>query len=204
MTRRQYLLLVVPLMAVLIGFGAVLLLDAAAGGPDVAWDPGLQRTVLEAVSREFAGPIDERLEWRAFFNMLNAYLGTFDEYGEVVPPWEVARERERSEGRYGGVGIRVEARPAEGPVEYLEIVGLKSGGPAAEAGARRGDRIVAIDGRGVGDLYGKRRPTRSWDPAAAAVRGEAETAVELTRDRPGAATRVVRVVRAWVDHGSVF
>ena len=78
------------------------------------------------------------------------------------------------EGRAEYAGIGVSIRPGTRPVVVGEVF---SGTPAARAGLRPGDALVAVDGTDVTAL--------SADQIAQLVRGPAETRVMLTIRRPG-------------------
>ncbi len=85
-----------------------------------------------------------------------------------------ARERflDYQQGALEGVGCRIGRR--ETSVEILSVV---PGAPADRAGVRPGDRILAVDGRSVGE-----------DPVEAVtglLRGPAESKVQLLLARPG-------------------
>lgn len=82
--------------------------------------------------------------------------------------------------RYGGIGVRIARNP-------LRIEAVFPGSPAEAAGLRRGDQILAVDGRDVAAMAPGEIP--------AAVRGEAGTPVRLTVAR-GAAVWDVDIVRA--------
>jgi len=198
-SRRQFLLLIIPLVSVLIGFGVLLFVEVTVGGPGVYWDEALERTVLRTVARDFAGTFNEKQQQRAYFRALDAYLKEIDPYAELVPPWDRAHEREMSEGRYGGVGIRIDPGPEGGPIEYLEVTGLKPDGPADQAGIRRLDRIVSVDGASIKELCADGTLVQ----AQTAIRGELDSKLPLTLMR-GEARLEVTVTRAWVDRGSVF
>ena len=70
----------------------------------------------------------------------------------------------------GVIGLRVERRP-EGQIVLEVAPGL----PAARAGLAPGDRLLAVDGRGVGNLGG-------WG-LAQALQGQPHSAVRLTFER---------------------
>jgi carboxyl-terminal processing protease len=77
---------------------------------------------------------------RAFFDELFNHL---DPYSRYATPAEAAAERARRIGR-AGVGLKPALRGGQVIVEAVQ-----PGGPAALAGMRAGDRILAIDGEPV-------------------------------------------------------
>jgi len=85
---------------------------------------------------------------------------------------------------YGGVGLVVGVR--DGSIVVQEVI---DGGPAAGAGLKAGDTIVAVDGAPVGGL-----PVGEF---VRKIRGVPGTAVTLTVSRPGwGAPREVHLIRA--------
>lgn len=201
MTRRQFLLLVLPLLAVILGFLFISIAQRSGAGAPTAWDERFEGLVRETLAREFVGDVrDPRLAWEAYFNAMNAYVRTFDEHAEVTPPWAFEEERQQTSGQYGGIGVLTESAAREKPVESIRIQGVKPGGPAAQAGILVGEEILAVDGHTILDL------TSRDDPAAVerAIRGPVPSKVRLgIRSRSGA-TRDVEVARADISSGSVF
>jgi len=197
LTRRQFLVLILPLLAVLVGF-AVLMAVEHEGPPGAPpWDADFLRYVRAKMGRDFVwGTTDEKRAREAYFNALNEYVRTFDGYAEVVPPWAVAESREESSGQYFGIGIRIDAqRPPDGrPRESLQIIGVKPGGPADDAGVEVGDRIVAIEGTALTELEADLETV---------IRGPEGTTVRL-RIRREDQLLEVDVERARIDIGSVF
>lgn len=204
MSRRQFLALLLPLLLVITGFVAVFILERSGVPGAPAWDADFARYVRDRIGQEYiAGTGSKRQQEAAYFRMLDAYVRSFDDYGAITPPWEVEEQLEESSGRYTGIGIRLEPVPEKaGPVENVLVFGVKPGGPAATAGIRVGDRIIAVDGKPVPailpDGLGSRAALQD------AIRGLAGTQVVLRLRAPGGAERDARVVRAEVDHGSVF
>lgn len=84
---------------------------------------------------------------------------------------------------YVGVGITV----SEGDERGLLVESVTVGGPAEEAGVRKGDLVVAVDGTSIA---GEMR-----HEAADLIRGEAGTSVTLTLQDPAGALRDVVCVR---------
>jgi len=202
-TRRQFLLLILPLLLVLAGFVALHVVERVAGIGAPAWDADFADHMRRQMGREFVfGVGDEEKQKRAYFAALNAYLRQYDPFGEVTPPHLVERAREASSGQYYGIGIRMpnlRGTTVQG-VASLEILGIAPGGPAEEAGLRVGERIVAVDGRPVEDILA----TGGQDALAGAIKGEEGTAVRLTVRALDGAEREAVATRGAVSHGSVF
>jgi len=201
MTRRQFLLLIVPLLAVLVGFALVGYLEerGAGSGP---WDEGLERALRNAVAREFVrGAGTERDGWNAYFEAQEAYLKYFDRNNTIVPPWNVKAAEEEASGRKVSIGVLARGVRDDGKaIVRLEIVGVKPKGPADGAGVRVGDSILAVDGVTVKELCQDGR----MDGALHAISGEENTNVRLRLAGESGAEREVAVLRAELATGSVF
>lgn len=94
-----------------------------------------------------------------------------DPYSRYLTPAEVRAFRERRVGQ-SALGLRIAVQG-----EALAVVSVTPGGPAAQAGIRLGDRLVAVDGRPIGGR----------DPALAAalLEGPEGDSVRLTLARAG-------------------
>jgi carboxyl-terminal processing protease len=146
-----------------------------AGLYEAAWraSPALRRAGME---RMLASGFEE------VFNHL-------DPYSRYITPAEAREARERRVGQ-SGLGLRVAAER-----DGLAIVEVAPGGPAALAGIRRGDRLLAVDGRALGPR----------DPGIAAqlLEGPEGSPVNLTL-RSGNRRREVTLVRELVVPETVF
>lgn len=97
--------------------------------------------------------------------------GLDDPYTEYLTPREYEILEERLTRKYFGVGLTVS------PAEDGLIVTSSLKGPARQAGIRRGDVIVSINGQPAAAL--------GFDQAVSLISGEAGTVVNLTVRRPG-------------------
>jgi len=202
LTRRQFLALLLPLLAVLAAFTVLLALERSGVPGAPPWDERFAQYVRDRMTQDFvSGTGDTRHQWEAYFNSLNAYVQTYDSYAQIVPPWLVEESREHSSGQYGGIGVRIEdLRAREGSEAGVRVIGVKPGGPAATAGVVVGDVIIGVDG---GPLP-ERSADAEADPLQEAIRGPEGTAVVLRLRGPDGTERDAPVVRAQIDTGSVL
>jgi len=191
-----------PLLAVLIGFVVLIAVEHSGRRGAPPWDQEFFRHVRERMAEDFVwGMGDDGQAWEAYFEALNAWVRTYDRFAEIVPPWDVERAREDSSGQYMGIGIRIE-EPGEPPIESILIIGVKPGGPAAEAGIVVGEEIVAVGDKRVAELGLAADHLR---PMQQAIRGPEGTTVRLgVRVPVTGMERAVDVNRAQIDSGSIF
>jgi len=142
---------------------------ALAGLYDAAWraSPAVRRAGAERV---IASGFEE------LFNHL-------DPYSRYVTPVEARTARERRVGQ-SGLGLRIAVQG-----EGLAVSSVTAGGPAARAGIRPWERLLAVDGR----------PLSGRDPglAASLLEGPEGSSVTLTLSR-GTRPRDVTLVRELV------
>jgi carboxyl-terminal processing protease len=108
-----------------------------------------------------------------------------DPHTEYLTPAEFEVLEDRTEGSYSGVGLTV------GPSKKGLVVTSAFHGPALEAGIRKGDVIVRIDGKPAGRM--------AFERSLALIKGEKGTIVRLTVRRPRAGTMEFQVVRQEID-----
>ncbi len=163
----------------------IFLLGAVFGTPlreTVTQTPSgsLPEQVTDVIVDRYRGPVDrEKLE-RIGATAIADSLG--DPYTSYLTPEEYARLKRASDGAYTGVGIRVRQTP-----QALVVRTVFPGSPAAAAGVKPGDRIVAVGGVPVA----RRGPLRS----AQAMLGKAGTDVVLRVRTGNSAPRAVRITR---------
>jgi carboxyl-terminal processing protease len=75
--------------------------------------------------------------------LLDGLLRSLDPYSMYLPPDSFQQIQQQSRSRFTGIGAVLEERPREGILQVLMPI---PEGPAAQAGVREGDLIVAVDG----------------------------------------------------------
>jgi len=153
--------------------------------------PSRQSVVDEAEARiaaEAAHPVSqEQLERAAVQGMLAALD---DQWSAYYAPADYTRFEQVLAGSYTGVGVWIRRAP-DGTMRVLSI---EPASPAAKAGLRRGDALIAVGGR----------PTRGRSVAdvVSALRGDAGSKVTVVVAR-GSQQITVRLRRAPVDTDDV-
>jgi carboxyl-terminal processing protease len=97
--------------------------------------------------------------------------GLEDPHTDLLTNAEYVSIQEDTQGTYSGIGLTV------GPARRGLLVTSAAAGPAREAGIRKGDVIVAIDGKSAGPL--------PFERSLALIKGERGTIVHLQVRRPG-------------------
>jgi carboxyl-terminal processing protease len=141
--------------------------------------------VFRAVKDAYVDPIsDKELMRRA----LRGLLADLDPHSAYLDREGAEELQEQTTGRYVGVGVELELRG----VRELTVVAPVDGGPAARAGIRSGDVIVAIDDKPI--------TGRDVDSASRGLRGPPGSPVKLRLRRPGEPdAREVTLVRAEIS-----
>ncbi len=96
--------------------------------------------------------------------------GLDDPHTDLLTTSEYESLQEHTQGTYSGIGLTV------GPARRGLLVTSAAAGPAREAGIRKGDIIVAIDGEPAGPL--------PFEQSLALIKGERGTIVHLKVRRP--------------------
>ncbi len=104
-----------------------------------------------------------------------------DPFTVFFPPSEAKSFNESIAGSFAGVGIEIDVKNG-----VLTVVAPLKGTPAAAAGVKTGDQILAIDGKPTDGM--------STDQAVSLIRGPKGTAVTLTIARAGV-RQDIRIVR---------
>ena len=182
----------VPLLCALLG----LLAGMWLGGhprvlPDgvrsafVEEDRALRAEIIDDIKTKFIRPVDvDKLENASLKGMVDS-LG--DRYSHYFPPQEAQRFQQTVEGRFEGIGMRIEEVK-----RGLQVVSVFDGSPAKRAGIRQGSVVTEVDGRSIAG--------ESAETATAKIKGPPGTSVELTVSAPhGGDRRTVKVRRERIE-----
>ena len=144
-------------------------LSQAARSSSSAPEPtGIAEEVRRELETSYYRPVgDEVLARRTVGSMLRALD---DPYTDYLTPTEYGLLENSASGRYSGVGLHVN------PSREGLLVTSAFEGPAREAGIRRGDVIVSIDGRPADRMR--------FERSLVLIQGEEGTTVRLTVRRP--------------------
>ena len=105
---------------------------------------------------------------------IDAMFGGLDPYTEYIPEQEMEGLKLITTGEYGGIGSYIRQRDKDGGVIIIEPF---EGMPAALAGLKAGDRILAIDTIDVSKATN--------DKVSELLKGVPNTKITLTIQRPG-------------------
>lgn len=111
---------------------------------------------------------------------IDAMLESLDPYTVYYAEDEIEDVRTENTGQYGGIGARVGERLDGG----VYILMPDAGYAAAEAGLKRGDEIIAVDGQNV---------EKDFDKASQFLRGQSDDEVTLTVRKAGSDVQEVKL-----------
>jgi carboxyl-terminal processing protease len=144
-------------------------------------DRALRSEILETIEDNYYKRVDET---KLDDGSLNGIVDSLDDpYSHYFTPRQADAFQESLSGQFEGVGMSVE-KDSRG----LRVLNVFNGSPAAEAGIRKQDVILAVNGRSIAGL--------SSDLATSRIKGPAGTKVQLEVLTPGSDdSRTVRVER---------
>ena len=113
-----------------------------------------------------------------------------DEYTTYLTPDKLDDMFAMIDGNFVGLGVELKLDD-----QGLRLVGVIRGGPAAEAGIKPGDRIIAVGGVSVKGL--------GLDEAAGRLQGNEGTLIDVTVEHANVATQTYRLMRRHVEVESI-
>lgn len=127
--------------------------------------------VLVIVENQYVDPANRT---KILEGAVKGMVAELDPHSTYMPPDDFRAFQGETEGQFGGVGLEVDARG-----ELVTVVAPIEGSPAARAGMRSGDQILAIDGK---PMRGE-----SLEKMVLLMRGAPGTTVRVTVRRAGEA-----------------
>jgi carboxyl-terminal processing protease len=123
--------------------------------------------VLVQVENHYVDPVERN---KLVEGAIKGMVENLDPHSSYLPPEEWKQFQSDTEGKFGGVGLEVDGRG-----ERLIVIAPIEGSPAARAGIKSGDQIVAVDGE---DIIGQ-----PLDKVVKRMRGAAGTKVKISVHR---------------------
>ena len=124
---------------------------------------------LAAIEREY---VDKVPSDRLVYGAIDGLLHTLDPHSSFLDPRSYRQMRERQEGRYYGLGIRIVAVDGD-----ITVESVFEGSPAYKKGLRRGDIISRVEGQDA----------KGWttEQAVSKLKGPKGTTVNISLKRRG-------------------
>jgi carboxyl-terminal processing protease len=133
-------------------------------------DRALRAEVIDTIEDNFYKRVEEeQLDDASLKGIVDSLEDPFSHY---LTPKEASQFNESVSGEFEGVGMNVEEDR-----RGLKVLRVFEGSPAAEAGIKRGDFILSVNGRSIAGV--------NSDVATGRIKGEAGTTVELSVVTPG-------------------
>lgn len=163
----------------------------------------------QLVNREYVDKTFNQVNWQAVrqdllsrdytspqqaYNALRQAIERLDDpYTRFLDPKQFQSLTNQTSGELSGVGIRLQV---DANTKSLLVVEPLANSPAIQAGIRKGDRILAIDGRTTQGM--------SVEDASRLIQGEVGTRITLRIDRDGSNPFDLPLTRARIEVPSVF
>lgn len=164
---------------------------SARGQGSPALRPQDARLLSEVIDRIHADYVDRTDDRELLKDAIRGMVGELDPHSAFMDANEFEDLRIATEGNYSGIGVEVTAQS-----DAIVVIAPIDGSPAARAGIRAGDTILAVDGSAVAD-------SRLADTIAR-IRGEPGTIVNLSIGRKALSDPIdIAVERAIVAVQSV-
>ena len=180
----------ISLLAAVVGFAAWVGLSAgrvhaATQGEDLDHTMRSVASAFALVEKNYADPVSSE---KAFYQgAIPGMLHTLDPHSVFVDPAEYREMQRRQRAQYFGVGMEI-------TMDQTRVVVMRpfAGSPASRADLRRGDTIVAVDGKDT---------TAMESPAVAdLLRGPRGTQVQISVRREGVTDPItVEVIRGAIE-----
>ena len=125
--------------------------------------------VLAQVENDYVDPVERT---RLVQGAIKGMVAELDPHSSYMPREDYAAFQQDTEGEFGGIGVEVDVRS-----EAITVISAIEGSPAAAAGVKHGDQIIAIDGEYVQNA--------TFDNMLKKMRGVPGTHVKIIVKRAG-------------------
>lgn len=171
MTRAHRWLLTVLLVTASFAGGALTThVSHAEGEKSSPYHPLSQLgRVLVFMENQYVDPVERN---KVLDGAIKGMVAELDPHSGYMNPKEFALFNEDTEGTFGGIGVEVDFKD-----DYAVVIAPIPQSPAARAGIKSGDKIVAVDNKPLRGL--------PVDKIVGLMRGPAETKVLVTVRREG-------------------
>jgi len=127
--------------------------------------------VLVFMENHYVDPVERD---RILDGAIKGMVSELDPHSAYMTPKEFSLFNEDTEGTFGGIGVEVDFQD-----DYVIVIAPIPESPAARAGVRSGDKIIAVDNKPLRGM--------SIDKIVRLMRGPAQTEVHITVRRKGEA-----------------
>jgi len=163
---------VVVVLALNLTLGARVYFSSAAAAAKDSPYPNLElfTFVMEKVRRDYVDGTNLTYQ-QLVYGALRGMVDTLDPHSEFLDPDKYKDLQSDTQGQFGGLGIVIQPRDG-----YVTVVTPIEDTPGFRAGILAGDRVMKIDGKNAEKL--------SVEEVVKLLRGEPDTEVTLTMQRP--------------------
>lgn len=162
-------------MIVLVGIGVISFKEDDRNF-QIAKNLDLFNSIFKELDMFYVDTIDAE---KMIQNGVRGMLALTDPYTEYYPEEEMSSVKELTTGKYGGIGAAIRYYEAKDRIAVIEPT---EGMPAAEAGVKAGDIILAVGGKEM--VRGDMKPQDFSEKVSQALRGEPGTSFILKVMRP--------------------
>jgi carboxyl-terminal processing protease len=164
---------------------------AGRGSPATDLPPKDARLLAEVLDRIQADYVERTDDHKLMSNAIRGMVGELDPHSAFMEAGEFEELKIATAGNYSGIGVEVTLE--DGAIIVISPIDAS---PAARAGIRAGDRIIAVDGQAVAGA--------ALTDSIARIRGKPGTVVHLSVGRQAAAAPIeFAIERAAVSVHSV-
>ncbi len=166
--RSSLLVMAGTVFGLALSVGTGVLAQKEPARETLPWDDArLLAEVLERVREEYVEPVDDSV---LIESAVRGMVTDLDPHSQFLNSTEYEEVRISTSGNYSGVGLEVNIENG-----FVEVVAAIEGTPAAKAGLRSGDIIVAIDDVELTE--------NNFSEAVNRMRGQSGTSVQVSVER---------------------